>query len=214
MSSTLPTPDVTHTIEADILMTCQRCIRSPLDWGQNQISALNCTVLDRPMGEIEEQITDPATREMNVVIDCHNPSLFFFSDCQYVIRVVEEALTKLADIESNRIELAPAGTAYPFEFRNYSLPVPACIIVTEAGVGGVAFNTAPDFHKWNQSAKAPEDREAYHNNDYDDRTVEALNIITIIILAERQLKAMRLGNMKSKDPIEVCIQWSFDPISH
>lgn len=126
---------------------------------------------------------------------------------------MEEALTTLADIKSNRIEFAPAGTAYPFEFRNYSLPVPACIIVTEAGVGGVAFNTAPDFHKWNQSAKAPEDREPYHNLDYDDHTVEALNVITIIILAGRQLKVMRLGNMELKDPIKVYISLSFNPIS-
>lgn len=80
MSSTSPTPATTYTIEADILIPGQLRIVDPLDWGQHQIRALNCTVLDRPMGAIAEYITDPASRERDVVIDCHNPSLFFFSD--------------------------------------------------------------------------------------------------------------------------------------
>lgn len=199
MSSDTTTRAAVPTIESDILIAGEHRITVPLKWGSRQLSALNCTVSDGPMREI----TDLGSQRMHVLIDYHNPAPDYYSICQNVMTVMEEALIKLEG--SNGIELAPGGTEYPFRFRGLSVLVPACIIVTKAGVGTVAYNTPEHFHTWCESSRHPQDRTPYQKTDYDDQTVAALNTITIIMLAERQLKAMELGHMKSKDPIEVQI---------
>lgn len=159
MSSDTATPTTVPTIESDILIEGEHRITVPLKWGSRQLSALNCTVSDGPTRDI----TDPGSQRMHVLINYHNPAPDYYSICQNVMIVMEAALIEFEG--SNGIELAPAGTEYPFRFRGLSVLVPACIIVTKAGVGAVAYNTPEHFHTWCESGKNSQDRTPYHKTD-------------------------------------------------
>lgn len=99
-------------IETGIRILGEQGIADSPSRGGRQIGALNYTVLDtdsRPRLNVDNcgyRFLQPKPWFLLLLLNCQ-----------------EEVLTKLEVIERKHIKLAAAGTAYPYGFRDFSLPV-------------------------------------------------------------------------------------------
>lgn len=194
----MTTPQQTATILAVVRGESSNSVKPVWTWGEEQLAPFNVIQEGGIPGPC--QFTTPSTGvnpDQEYLFTSALANHSYSSPWRYITQALAGSLNALG---SDSLTIDNHRGRYRLPFR---LPIMANSYILKHGVPVVAYNTREDFFRWSQSYRSHVFRKAYAGEEFSSESILAMNVTTIIAVAQEQKRVAEAGDMVHKDVFEV-----------